>query len=143
MRVVLDANIFISAVISDQGNPSEILRRWEERDFELVTSPSILEEVRRVIHYPKIQERYRLPKDAVQDLLALLRNQTVLVEPQVALDILERDSDDNRYLACAVAGLADYIVSGDAHLLDLESYEGVEILSPIAFLTLLRIQERL
>jgi hypothetical protein len=143
MRVVLDANVFISAVIPDQGSPAEILRRWEGREFDLVISPSILEEVRRVIHYPKIQERYRLPEDAVQNLLALLRNQTILVEPQVALENLDRDPDDDRYLECAVAGSADYIVSGDAHLLNLESYEGIEILSPTAFLALLRMQERL
>jgi len=142
MRVVLDANVLISAVISEKGNPAEILRRWEKQEFDLVISPPILEEVERVIHYPRIQEKYNLPEEEVEEFLDLICGQTILVEPQMKLKVIERDPEDNRYLECATTGGADYIVSGDDHLLGLESYEGVEILSPTGFLALLKVQER-
>ena len=59
-------------------------------------------------------------------------------EPDVKLNIIEEDPSDNKYLECAVSAGAQYIVSGDKHLLGLRSYQGVEILTPAAFLALLQ-----
>ncbi|MSP14718.1 MAG: putative toxin-antitoxin system toxin component, PIN family [Chloroflexi bacterium] len=138
MRVVLDANVLISGFISPRGSPAAILRLWEEGAFELVTSAPILAELERVIHYPRIQQRYHLPEEAIREYLDLISGQAILVEPQGEIHGVERDITDNRYLECAVAANARYIVSGDAHLLDLGSYGGVEILSPAGFLAVLR-----
>ena len=63
MRVVLDANFLISAVISPRGTPAQILRLWEGEEFELVISPPILAELERAIHYPRIQEKYNLSEE--------------------------------------------------------------------------------
>lgn len=141
MRVVLDANVLISAMISGEGNPAEILRRWEGEDFDLFVSPPILEELERVLHYPRIQEKYHLPEERVEEFLNLIGTQAILVEPQMRVEVIQRDLEDNRYLECALAGEANYIVSGDDHLLDLGSYEGIEILSPAGFLALLELEE--
>ena len=56
-----------------------------------------------------------------------------LVTPEMDLEAVEDDPDDDKILECAVAGNADYIVSGDSHLLDIEEYRGVEIVSPDEF----------
>ena len=140
MRVVLDANVFISAVISSQGNPAEILRLWERGKFDLVVSAPLLEELERVIHYPRIQKRYNPSEEYVQRFLRLISNMAIIVEPSVELDIVEKDPSDNRYLECALAGGAAYIVTGDTHLLELREYRGIIILDPVGFLAILALE---
>ncbi|MEA3459572.1 MAG: putative toxin-antitoxin system toxin component, PIN family, partial [Chloroflexota bacterium] len=81
MRVVFDANVFISAIICEKGSSAEIIRKWEGEEFDLITSSPILEEVERVIHYPRIQEKYNLPEEKVREFLNLIRGPSVLVEP--------------------------------------------------------------
>ena len=105
-----------------------------------MASPPILEELERVIHYPRLQERYNLPEELIQTFLHLLEQQAILVESEEALSVIERDPSDNRYLECAVARGAEYIVSGDGHLLDLKEYRGVQIFNPKELLALLRLE---
>lgn len=140
MRVVLDANVFISAVISSQGNPAEILRLWEQGRFDLAVSAPLLEELERVVHYPRIQKRYNLSEGYVQRFLRLISHMAIIVEPSVELDVVEKDPSDNRYLECALAAGAAYIVTGDAHLLELREYQGIVILDPVGFLAALALE---
>ena len=140
MRVVLDANVLVSALISAKGAPAQILLHWQEGKLDVVASPPILEELERVLHYPRLQERYDLPEGMIQRFLQLLEQQAILVEPGESLSVIERDPSDNRYLECAVAGEAEYIVSGDRHLLNLKEYRGIQIFNPREFLALLKFE---
>jgi hypothetical protein len=70
-----------------------------------------------------------------------MRTVATAVEPQMTLDVIEADPDDNRVLECAATGGAAYIVSGDEHLLGLGEYEQIIILNPVSFLTLLKIDK--
>lgn len=137
MRVVLDVNVLISAVISPQGSPAKILDLWKQDRFDLVTSALILEELARVIHYPKIQERYNLPEEHVEQFLQLIASGAITVRPSSELSVIKEDPSDNRYLECAAAAGAAYIVTGDTHLLKLKEYKGVVTLTPAEFLALL------
>ncbi|NLS76220.1 MAG: putative toxin-antitoxin system toxin component, PIN family [Chloroflexi bacterium] len=139
MRVVLDANVLVSALISPRGATAQLLQVWEEGRLPLLISEAILRELDRVLHYPKLQERYRLPEGRIARFLQFLRTQGVLVEPIKRLSVIERDPTDDRYLECAVAGEAQIIVSGDKHLLELGTYQGIQILSPAGFLAFLRL----
>jgi len=139
-RVVLDANVLVSALISPRGATAQLLGAWEEGRFVLLISEAILRELDRVLHYPKLQERYRLPESRIARFLQLLRTQGVLVETTVQLSVIERDPTDNRYLECAVTGEAQIIVSGDRHLLELGAYQGIQILSPAGFLAFLKLE---
>jgi len=141
MRIVLDVNVYISAVITGRGNPAEIIERWKRGEFDVVISSPILEELERVIHYPRIQERYVLPEHQVRQFLRLIRSQAVAVDPSIEITAVEEDSTDNRYLECAVTGEASYIVSGDSHLLRLKEYHGVVVLNPTGFLAVLKVEE--
>jgi putative PIN family toxin of toxin-antitoxin system len=140
MQVVLDVNVLVSAVISSRGAPAQILRLWEEERFDLVVSPQILDELERVIHYPRIQQRYNLQEAEVTRFLQFIRSGALVVEPKVEITAIERDPSDNRYLECAVEGRASYIVSGDQHLLDLKEFEGIVILPPAGFVAVLSLQ---
>jgi putative PIN family toxin of toxin-antitoxin system len=139
MQVVLDVNVLISAVISSRGAPAQILRHWEEERFDLVVSPPILEELERVIRYPRIQQRYNLPEREVARFLQLIRSGAIVVEPEVEVTAIERDPSDNRYLECAVEGGASYIISGDQHLLELGEFGGIVILAPAGFIVVLNL----
>jgi putative PIN family toxin of toxin-antitoxin system len=139
MRVVLDVNVIVSAAISAGGSPGKILDLWEQDKFDLVVSRPILEELERVIHYPKIQQKYDLPNEHIDKLLGLIGNQAITVNPSKKLTVIEKDPSDNRYLECAKEGNAAYIVTGNKHLLDLKEYNGIMILTPTGFLTILRL----
>lgn len=141
MRIVLDANVLISALISQHGASARILEAWENARFDLVVSAPILEELARVLRYPRIQEKYHLPDEYIQEFLGLLVSQAIVVSPSDELNIVAVDPTDNRYLECAVEGMAAYIVTGDRHLLDIGDYRGIIILPPAGFLTLLDIGE--
>jgi len=140
MRIVLDANVLVSALISGKGAPALILACWQEEKFDLVISPAILQELDRVLHYPKLQEHYHLPAERIQRFLRLLIRQAIEAVPNFKLTIIDRDPTDNRYLECALVADAEVIVTGDQQLLDLREYEGIRILTPVGFLALLKLE---
>jgi hypothetical protein len=140
MRLVLDANVFVSALISRKGAPAKLLEYWQEERFDVVISPAILQEVQRVLHYPKLQQRYHLPEEGIQRLLRLFRRQAIGVEPSEELTVIQHDPTDNRYLECAIAGEADIVVSGDHHLVESGEYQGVQLLTPAGSLAFLKLE---
>ena len=141
MIVVLDTNVIISALLSSQGAPAEIIRRWEVGDFEVVTSSSLITELKRVLTYPQVRKYLHYSDQELTDFLNRFRTVAAVIEPAMSLDVIERDPDDNRVLECAVAGNASYIVSGDDHLLALEEYQNIVILNPVGFLAALKLKK--
>jgi uncharacterized protein len=137
MKVVLDANIFVSALISNQGNPAKILDKWKEREIEVVVSSAIIAEIHRVTGYERLQKKYHRIREEREGLIDDLRGFATLVEPQQKLSVVQADESDNRYLECAVEGGANYVVTGDPHLLAAKEYQGIVIVTPATFLALL------
>ena len=121
MRVVADTNVFLSALLFG-GAPEEIISLARKGQVELLVSPDILLELSAVL---KAKSGWQ---DAeIADAVRTIGYCSTLVKPQVAIKEIA-DGPDNRVLECAVDGTADFIVSGDNHLLDLESYRGIQIL---------------
>jgi putative PIN family toxin of toxin-antitoxin system len=139
LRVVLDTNQFVSSVLVRHGLPAQVLDAWRQRAYLLVTSPAIIAEIRATLNYPRVQRKYPISDEQVERLVKLLE-QDALVVPGPA-DIsggIPDDPQDEEVLACAVEGMADLIVSGDRHLLDLEEYQGIPIVTAREFLDQLR-----
>ena len=135
MRAVLDANVIVSGLIRPQGPPGQILvRLLRDHAFEIVASPAMLDELRRSLRYPKLRKYLRLEKEGIDVWVEALAALAVIVEGRVTERIVIADPADDIYLAAAVDGLADYIVSGDRHLLDIAMYAGIPIVSPRKFL---------
>jgi putative PIN family toxin of toxin-antitoxin system len=134
IKVVLDANVLVSGLISHEGPPGRILDAWMAGQFQLFVSPQILEELRRVLCYPRIQER--LASEQVSGLLEKLGQDAELVDGTLKLDVLTRDPSDNVYLACAIEARADYLVTGNSnHFEEAGTISpGINIISPRAFL---------
>ncbi|MDQ5826305.1 MAG: putative toxin-antitoxin system toxin component, PIN family [Chloroflexota bacterium] len=135
MRVVLDTNVLVSALIVPMGKPARILRRLDAID--LLTTESIMAEVGRVLRYSRIQKRYGLTAETITTYLERLREVSTFIVTHTQVSGVSKDPDDDKFLECAVDGDARYIVSGDPHLLSIGSYEGISIVTPSAFLLIL------
>ena len=107
MKIVLDANVLVSGLLSRKGPPGQILDAWLAGQFQLFVSPQILEELRRVLWYPRILNRLTI--EQVTGLLDKLGTEAGSVDGTLKLDLLTRDPSDNIYLACAVEAKADYL----------------------------------
>lgn len=131
MRVVLDTNVLVAFLLTRGHTISAILDGWERGDFELLTSPALIAEVRRTLEKSKLH-RYIRP-EAAEALLEALEKDAVLTSGDLELRGATPDPDDDAIVSCAIEGDAGYIVSGDAHLLSLGEYEGVRIVAPTEF----------
>lgn len=138
MRAVFDTNILVSGLISPKGSPAKLLNFWQKREFILITSKKILQEVKRVLAYPKIAKTYCLDGETTTDFLKGLSIFSEVVEPRKRIKIIKKDPADNKFIEAALAGKADFIVSGDRHLLGLGKYRGIKILTAKVFLDKLR-----
>lgn len=125
MRIVIDTNNLVSALIESRGPSALLIDAWLDDVFDLVTSASQMAELRDVLRRPRIRKRVTAKEAGL--LLDLLEREAVLVEPAVGIE-LSADPDDNTILATAIAGQADFIVSGDRrHLLSLGEAAGIPI----------------
>jgi putative PIN family toxin of toxin-antitoxin system len=126
-RAVLDTNVIVSG-LGWPGAPAAILDAALDGRLVLVSSPPLLAELRRVLGYPKlakvIEEGTRLAD--------LIEASSVVVLPAHVFAVVA-DESDNRVLEAAAQGAADYIVSGDAHLLGLRSFQGIPVMAPAEF----------
>ena len=125
MKVVLDANIIVSAVIKPTGKPAQILGQRDR--FELLISDHIIQEARRVLHRKHIQQKYHPSEDKIEGILQVLKEFGRMIAVEHIENLIPQDPPDNLVLACAVEGGADYLVSGNLHLLDLKQHRGVKI----------------
>ena len=134
MRVILDTNVLLGALISPYGAPDTIYRAWRAAKFELVTSTAQLEELRRVSRYPKLKPL--LPAHRVGTMVNNMHGAILLSALPALPDSAElNDPNDAFLLAMALAGEADYLVTGDkrAGLLQRGSFGRTRILGPSAF----------
>ena len=141
LKVVLDTNIFVSSLLSKAGRPAMVIDAWRASRYLLVTSPSIISEIKRVVEAPSIRKKYGLGRDPIARLILLLEKDTIVVPGlSTVAGAIPKDPTDEMFLSAALDAKADLIVSGDRHLLDLGEYKGVPILTVRQFLELLEKQ---
>ncbi len=134
VRVVIDTNIIISAILNDTGAPAKLIN-WmtrEEDYFRLLISQPIWDEYTTVADW-LIPDSKQLEKKRV---LKTLRDQSDWIEPDFQLSVCS-DVSDNRFLECAVAGNADYLVTKNIKHFPIKKYEKIRIIKISKFLTVL------
>ena len=151
LKVVLDTNVFVSSPLIKEGLPAQALDAWRDRRYLLVSSPAIISELQATLSYSRIRRKYAITGQDVAGLCALLESDALLVsgDAPVAGAVPEdpvsgavpEDPAGERVLACALDAGADLIVSGDRHLLDLDSFQGIPTLTVRAFLERLEEEE--
>ncbi|MFZ5652536.1 MAG: putative toxin-antitoxin system toxin component, PIN family [Bacillota bacterium] len=134
MKVVLDTNVIISGLLVPDGPPGEIIHLWIENKLTVVLSQALIEEYLEVISRPKFKNMGTLldRQDILINLIEL--NRTVFVNPKESLVVIQDDPEDNRVLECAAEGAAEFIISGDSHLLGLKEFRRIRIVTPAEFL---------
>ena len=127
-RIVLDTNVIVSALVFG-GVPRTVLELADVGRCELFYSEPIQAEVCRVL-----AEKFDWPSTMLDKVLPVLWRIGEQVTPRATVSVITSDPDDNRILECAIAAKADFIVSGDHHLLTLRNFESIPILTPRQFL---------
>ena len=117
MRVVLDTNVLVSGLMLPESVPGKIVAAWRSAQFELVLSEPLLDEIGRVLSYPRIQARLGWGKDEIANFLLLLRFKADVVDIAQEKGRKTRDPGDDPVLATLLASGADCLVSGDGDLL--------------------------
>lgn len=130
LRVVLDTNIMVSVLLFS-GHAAGLVEQWRHGRLVLLFSRDTLAELVRVMNYPKFKLTARECKSILhREVLPFI----ISVNPRPKPKIIKDDPDDDMFLACALAGKADYLVSGDTHLLELKTYRSLPILSLRTFI---------
>jgi len=133
IKVVLDTNILVSALFWN-GNPHILFERCCKRDMQSVTSIEILRELHEVL---SDSGNFEITSEEIDNFIDVVMETSIVVKPDVKVDVIKDDPTDNKILECAVAGRAKHIVSGDGHLLDLGRCEGIKIMTASEFLKFL------
>jgi uncharacterized protein len=127
---VVDTNVIMSGIFFG-GVPGRLLDAWAVGRVELVLSPAILDEYRRV--GAELAATYPERGDAVTPVLALIAMNATLVDAAPLNEEVSADPDDDKFLAAAVAANTHIVVSGDQHLLDVSGWRNIKILTPRQF----------
>ncbi len=142
LRVVVDTNVLVSALISPQGAAARLLAH--PVPYTLVLSTAILDELERVLRYPRLARRYHITPTLARDYVAVLATTALLVGVDPTHSAAARgaapDPDDDKFLACALAADADTVVSRDIHLRGLGEFSGIPIVTPEQLLAFLDAQ---
>jgi putative PIN family toxin of toxin-antitoxin system len=140
VRIVLDTNALISGLLWS-GPPHDIIGLIEAHTYiTLCTSPALIAEFRDVINRPKFRARLTAIHHTVDDLISRhLKLSIVVTVPDPIQALIPADPDDDQVIACAIAAGADYIVSGDKHLLDLKSLDKPRIVTAVEFLAVTQV----
>lgn len=128
MRVVLDTNVFISGIFWS-GPPYEILKAWQNNKIRLILTQEILEEYHRVAatlsaEYPSIK---------LDDFIELLTLNSEICFPKELSQKICRDPDDEKFIACALGGKANILISGDKDLLEIPKIYKLTVIKPKQF----------
>jgi putative PIN family toxin of toxin-antitoxin system len=134
LKAVIDTSVFISGLVK---SPScrRIIKALEKSEFILVISPDILDELIGVMSRPKFNGV--IQRDTAARLIEVIKGQALLVKPAIKLNVVTDDPDDNRFLEAAVTAKANCVVSLDRHLLELNAFRNIPVISPAKFFSLL------
>jgi uncharacterized protein len=139
MRVVLDTNVLVSALISRSGPTDRLYVAWRNRRYQLVTSIEQLDEFRRVTRYPRVKKL--IDPSAAGVMHNQLRISAIVLDKLPTVN-RSRDPGDNFLLAMAEAGAAEYLVSGDKRdILSLKTHGNTRIINPTSMLRMVGLRE--
>jgi putative PIN family toxin of toxin-antitoxin system len=134
MKIVCDTNVLLSGLIWG-GHPGRILDRVEAGTDRLCVSRVMLEELVRVLEYPRLQKALHARRLTTRDIVSAAAASADIAWPRPLPEtVIKEDPGDDAVLACALAAGADAIVSGDRHLLALKEWNGIRICSPATYL---------
>jgi len=136
LKVVLDANVWVSALLWG-GKPAAVVKAAEDGKICIVASEEIVDEISKVLNYPKLSKFCQTQEIGHEGLIEAILKIVNFVKVTKKFNVVLEHSADDKFIDCALAAGADYIVSGDKHLLKIVCYEKNPILSVNEFLKLI------
>jgi putative PIN family toxin of toxin-antitoxin system len=133
MKIVLDANIFISSFFWG-GNPRKVLERVIAGTDELFITKEILDEINNVIGRPK----FHTDENEINYFINLIEEIATKIVSKRRINNGSRDKTDNKYIECGITAHIDYIISGDIHLLEMKEYENLKIVTAKEYLEIIK-----
>ena len=135
VRAVIDTNLFISGLFAGKGYSTQLQDLWVSGVFEFAVSENILKEIENTLLKAHIRKRLLLEDGEEASIISLIREKATMVTADLyQTDKIKTDPSDNKFLACALEVKADYIVSGDNHLLELKHFNGIQIVDAKTFI---------
>jgi len=122
LRVVLDTNVLVSAIISD-GKSRELLKKGITNQYSILISDLILKELIVVLRRPK----FKISEDEVQRIILAIIRTADVVNVITQIEAVKEDPKDDMIIETAIDGGADIIVTGDSHLIALETFKGIKV----------------
>ena len=138
LKAVVDTNLFISGLFGEGSLSAKLQDLWIKQEFELVTSIEIMKEVSRVLHYPRIKLQFNIKEETVKRFFRLVFRKAMVTKDLYVTDKITDDPTDNKFLACALEGKADFIISRDPHLRNLKQFHRIPIVDVKDFLEQLK-----
>jgi putative PIN family toxin of toxin-antitoxin system len=138
-KAVLDSTVLVSAFLSKTGVSRELLRKAKAGNFTICLAEEILKETeRKLLEYSRIRKRYPYTDEGAAKYVQLLRIVCQVVTELPKIKAVARDPNDDMIIACGIKAKAGYIVTRDKDMLDLKEYEQISIVSPEAFMVLVK-----
>jgi len=139
-KVVLDVNVWVPVLLWG-GNPAKIIKAAEEGKVATVASEEIVGKISQVLNYPKLRKVYQAAGLCLKDLIEAVLKVVKFVKVTEKVNVVVEHPADDKFIECALAAGADYIVSGDKHMLKIGGYKKTPILSVSEFLLVLEAKE--
>lgn len=137
MEITVDTNVLISSTFWE-GASFKIIKKVEDKKVNLILSKGIIKEFFSVLKYKEIQEKIKDKNLEMKMTVDKLVSMSFILEPKEKIDIVKDDTDDNKFIECAIESNVDYIVSQDKHLLKLKEFKNIKIVTPEEFLKLFK-----
>ncbi len=134
LKAVIDTNLFISGLFGKDSFSARLQDLWINRDFILVTSIEILQEFSQVLQYPRIRQQFQPKEETLKRIFRLIFRKAIITKDTYKTDRISDDPTDNKFLACALEGKADYIVSRDTHLRNIKQFHGIKVVDATSFI---------
>ena len=139
IKAVIDSNLFVSGLFAEDGPTKQLQDLWANQKINLAVSEEILKEIKKTLQKPYIRERLFFFEGEEDEVIELIREKAYIVTRDLyKTDRIADDPTDNKFLACALETQANYIVSGDNHLLSLKHYHDIQIVDAKTFIKIVQ-----
>lgn len=134
IKAVLDTNLFISGLFASTGTVAKLQQLWISGAFDLAVSEEILLEIKETLQKSYLQKELSLRPQEVDEILGVIREKAFVVTQDLyKIEKITADPDDNKFLGCALEAKAQYVVSGDNHLLSLKHFHRIQVVDAATF----------
>ena len=133
LKAVIDTSVMVSVAFAKEGVAKKLRDLIADSAFVLVTSKAILKELYKVLHYPHIIKRFKPSEEDVDEFVGMIIENSVITKGTYSVEGIAEDPKDDMFIACALEGNADYIVSRDPHLRNIKHFQGIQIIDATTF----------